>query len=253
MPADSCCSRFHFLLRQGQARNSPCSSGTRKLWTLVGVPQRATAPELRTGSRLQGDLAAGLPSRRNGGQDLGSVEEAGSRDPLLGAQQNKAQQDSALLWSPPCLHPALTLVAQLSWCQMMLPADSSLPGAKQHGWDFPQQQDQGAKALPPYRLCSWSGFQSPGAGWGWLSTASAGSAGGSCVHGQISGGGGGIGFCHRNYRHDSSAGCCGAKCQTGEERGEPVGGQPPRGDSEASTRGVLKAVLQVPASSLGWC
>lgn len=208
--------RFHFPLRRGRAPNSHCSSGTRKLRTLVGVPQCVMVLELSTGSWLQGDLAAGLPRHRNGGQDLGSVEEAGARPSRCPAEQGTAGQ--RLLWSPPCLTPALTLTAQLSWCQMMLPADSSVPGAR-HGWNFSQQQDRGAKASPPYMLCSQSGFQSPGTGWGWLSTASAGSAGGGCMHGQISGGGG-IGFCHRNYRQDSSAGCCGAKCQhRGGERG----------------------------------
>lgn len=73
------------------------------------------------------------------------------------------------------------------------------------------------------------------------------------MHGQIRGGVGGIGFCHRNSRQDSSAGCCGAKRQ---HRGGEWGGS---GSAAASERqrslygGLLKMVLQVPASSLGWC
>lgn len=70
------------------------------------------------------------------------------------------------------------------------------------------------------------------------------------MHGQISGGG--IGFCHRNYRRDLSAGCCGAKRQHRGGEGKAVGGQLPRRDNQARTRGAPKTVLQVPASSLEW-
>lgn len=69
------------------------------------------------------------------------------------------------------------------------------------------------------------------------------------MHGQISGGG--IGFCHRNYGGIRQRVAVGPSASTGEERGEAVGGQLPWGDNEACTRGALKAVLQVPASSLG--
>lgn len=133
-----------------------------------------------------------------------------------------------------------------------MPADAacSLLAARcQTGSGFPAAAGPRVKAPLPRGLCSRSRFQSPGSGWGRLSTAPAGSAGGGCMHGRISRRG--SGFCHRNCKRDSSAGL---NASTEKERREAAGGQPPWGDNTAHARGTALGTESgaVGASIFSW-
>lgn len=90
-------------------------------------------------------------------------------DPLPGTQGNKAQpgQLSHLPLPAPCLHPALTSRARLSWCQLMLPAAASAARC-QAGSGIPCGGGTGMR-----RLCH-PAASAAGAGLGTLPLAGAG-------------------------------------------------------------------------------
>lgn len=156
---------FHFPLCRGRAPSPPCSSRIRKLRTLVGVPQCVMAPELSTGSRLQGDLEQDCRAADTGDK-TGSAEEAGTRpSPWYLAEQGTAGAVLTLVTCLPAPCPYLDSSA------LLVPDDAAcrlLTTWFQAGLGFPTAAGPGCKGFVTLEALQREWVLEP---WRWLGLA----------------------------------------------------------------------------------